>query len=186
MDIATILLIIIAVGTSVAIFLLLKKKPESEKKEDGSLLMLQQQINNISQALASGISDLSKITQSQFSQNTNVLERVTEKISKIEETNKQVLGFTETLQSFQNVMTGQKKRGAQGEIMLESILKNVLPPALYKIQYEFKNGDKVDAVIIVEKDKIIPSTKVAQTMIEPIRSPKIIQFSPRLAEIIEK
>ncbi len=40
--------------------------------------------------------------------------------------------------------------------MLESILKNILPSSMYKIQYQFKNGDIVDAVVLVEENKIIP------------------------------
>jgi len=48
-----------------------------------------------------------------------------------------------------------KHRGVLGEYFLENVLKNVLPPKNYQMQYEFKNGDIVDAVVFV-KDKIIP------------------------------
>jgi len=48
-----------------------------------------------------------------------------------------------------------KQRGVLGEYYLETLLKNVLPPKAYEMQYQFKNGEIVDAVIFV-KDKIIP------------------------------
>ena len=48
-----------------------------------------------------------------------------------------------------------------------------------------RNGDK-SAISKGEIIAIIPSTNVAQTITEPIKSPRIIQFSPRRAEIIEK
>lgn len=148
-----VLAILVLLG--VIIFLLLKKTLRGEK-ENSSFLMLQQQLNHIDQVLDSKLSESTKAIQSQFGQSMGILEKVTEKIAKLEETNKQVIGFTEQLQSFQSILANQKKRGVYGEIILENILKNVLPPALYKTQYMFKNGDKVDAVIFIEKDKIIP------------------------------
>jgi DNA recombination protein RmuC len=42
-----------------------------------------------------------------------------------------------------------------GEYFLENVLKNILPPENYKLQYSFANGEIVDGVIFV-KDKIIP------------------------------
>jgi DNA recombination protein RmuC len=42
-----------------------------------------------------------------------------------------------------------------GEYFLENVLKNILPPDNFKLQYTFKNGEIVDGVIFV-KDKIIP------------------------------
>lgn len=48
-----------------------------------------------------------------------------------------------------------KQRGILGEYFLETLLKNVFPPGKYQMQYPFKNGDIVDAVIFYQ-DKIIP------------------------------
>ncbi|MBU2101216.1 DNA recombination protein RmuC, partial [Patescibacteria group bacterium] len=48
-----------------------------------------------------------------------------------------------------------KQRGVLGEYRLETLLKNVFSPKEYKMQYGFKNGDIVDAVIFVG-EKIIP------------------------------
>ena len=42
-----------------------------------------------------------------------------------------------------------------GEYYLETVLKNVLPPGSYQMQYSFPDGTIVDAVVFV-KDKIIP------------------------------
>jgi DNA recombination protein RmuC len=48
-----------------------------------------------------------------------------------------------------------KQRGVLGEYFLEETLKNVLPPNSYQMQYPFKDGTIVDAVVFV-KEKIIP------------------------------
>ena len=43
-----------------------------------------------------------------------------------------------------------------GEYYLQNVLDNVLPADRYKLQYKFKNGEMVDAVIFLEKSKILP------------------------------
>ena len=78
-----------------------------------------------------------------------------EKLARLEETNKQVLNFSDQLKSLQDILKNPKQRGVLGEYYLETLLKNVLPPSNYKMQYAFANGEIVDAVVFV-KEKIIP------------------------------
>ena len=59
------------------------------------------------------------------------------------------------LQDLQNILTNPKQRGVLGEVFLDNVLKNVLPPGGYQMQYPFKNGEVVDAVVFI-KDKIVP------------------------------
>jgi len=155
MDLTTILLFIIAVGVIAAIFLLLRKKSEPEKKDDSSLLMLQQQMNHISQVLDSKLSESNKSLQQQFSQSANIIRDVTEKLTRLDETNKQVVGFADQLKSLQDILKNPKQRGILGEYYLETVLKNVLPPSSFQMQYGFSNGEIVDAVVFVDK-RIIP------------------------------
>jgi len=155
MDLATILLILIAAGIAVAIFLLLRKKPEPEKKEDGSLLMLQQQIGEIAKAVDSKLSESNKNTQEQFRHSADIIRNVTEKLTKLDETNRQVLDFSGQLQKLQDTLQNPKHRGVLGEYFLDSLLKDVFQPNQYQMQYKFKNGEIVDAVIFLG-EKIIP------------------------------
>jgi DNA recombination protein RmuC len=76
-------------------------------------------------------------------------------LTKLDETNRQVVSFADQLQSLQDILKNPKQRGILGEYYLETLLKNVLPPGQYQMQYGFKNGEIVDAVVFV-KDKIIP------------------------------
>ena len=146
------LLVLVAAGIGMIIFLLLRKKPE---KEDNSLIMLQQQISQINQILDNKLSESTKVIQTQFSQSAKIIQDVTEKLTKLDNTNKQVVSFAEQLQSLENILKNPKQRGILGEYFLEELLKNVLSPNQYQMQYEFKDGKAVDAVIFV-KDKIIP------------------------------
>ena len=55
----------------------------------------------------------------------------------------------------QDILKDPKQRGVLGEYYLETVLKNVLPPNAYQMQYPFKDGTIVDAAVIT-KDGIIP------------------------------
>ena len=155
MDLAIILLILVIAVLAAVVFLLLRKKPELEKKDSNSLLMLQQQINHISQVLDSKLSESNKSLQQQFSQSADIIRNVTERLTRLDETNRQVVGFADQLKNLQDILKNPKQRGVLGEYYLETVLKNVLPPGSYQMQYGFSNGEIVDAVVFV-KDRIIP------------------------------
>jgi len=81
---------------------------------------------------------------------------ITEKLTRLEETNKQVVNFAEQLQSLEDVLKNPKQRGILGEYYLEELLENVFSPEQYQMQYQFKDGQIVDAVIFAKRNKIIP------------------------------
>jgi len=144
---------LIIIGFGAVIFLLVRKKPE--KEPDNSLIMLQQQINQLSQVLDNRLSESTRSMQSQFQESGKIIRNVTERLAKLDNTNQQVVGFAEQLQSLENILTNPKHRGILGEYFLETVLKNVMPPSAYQMQYDLGDGDVVDAAIFV-KDKIIP------------------------------
>jgi DNA recombination protein RmuC len=80
---------------------------------------------------------------------------VTEKLTKLDETNRQVINFADQLQNLQDILKNPKQRGVLGEYYLETVLKNVLPPNHYQMQYKFTDGEIVDAVIFLQ-DRIVP------------------------------
>lgn len=145
-------LILIVIGLAAGIFLLLRKKPE---KQSDALVMLQQQMNHITQVLDSKLSESTKVIQAQFGQSTKIIQDVTEKLTRLDETNKQVVSFADQLRNLQDILKNPKQRGVLGEYYLETVLKNVLPPGSYQMQYPFKDGTIVDAVVFVDK-RIIP------------------------------
>ncbi|MCX6718610.1 MAG: DNA recombination protein RmuC [Candidatus Staskawiczbacteria bacterium] len=159
MDITTILLIVIAVGVVTAIFLLVVRRSPStgsgQKQDDNSFLLLHQQINQIAQAVDSKLSESNKNVQEQFKHSADIIRNVTEKLTKLDETNRQVVGFADQLKGLQDILKNPKQRGILGEYYLETVLKNVLPPGSYQMQYGFSNGEIVDAVVFVDK-RIIP------------------------------
>ena len=146
------LLVIIIAGFSIIIFLLLSRKKESP---DSSFLMIQQQIDRIGQVLDNKLSESNKTFQDQYNQSFKIIRDVTQELTGLKETSKQVVGFADQLRKLQDTLINPKQRGILGEYYLETVLKNVLPPGSYQMQYSFKNGTVVDAVVFVDK-RIIP------------------------------
>ena len=153
-----ILTIILIIGGFVAVAYFINKKIAEflkSQKNDQSLLLIQNQINEITKTLDNRLNESSKMMQNQFNESSKIITDVTEKLTKLDETSKQVLDLKTPLKNLEDILKNPKHRGILGEYQLEMILKNVLPPATYKMQYSFGDGDIVDAAIFV-KDKIIP------------------------------
>jgi len=93
--------------------------------------------------------------QKQSWQTSNIVKDVTSKLEKLEATNKQVVSFADQLQNLEKVLTSSKNRGSLGEANLELILSNILPPQAYAMQYRFKDGEIVDAVVKI-KNNLLP------------------------------
>ncbi len=114
-----------------------------------------QRLNEMNQTLDNKLAESTRSMQVQFNQSAKIISNVTEKLTRLDETNKQVVSFADQLRSLQDILKNPKQRGVLGEYYLETVLKNVLPPNSYKLQYPFKDGSKVDAVVFVDK-RIIP------------------------------
>lgn len=94
--------------------------------------------------------------QKQLSESARLVADVTERLTKLDETNKRVVDVASELKTLQNVLQNPKQRGVFGEYYLQSVLENVLPPGRYQMQYKFSDGQVVDAVIFLEKGQILP------------------------------
>ena len=92
---------------------------------------------------------------SQSAASIRILQQVTEKLTKLEGTNKNVGDIASELKTLQNVLQNPKQRGVIGEFYLDQILKNTLPPGTYQLQYRIGEGLVVDAVIKLD-DKVLP------------------------------
>ena len=139
-------------------YLILGKKKE-ENKDDLGLNLILTQINELSRTVDNKIGESHKQVNESLKfhsgESNKIIRDVTERLTRLDETNKQVISFADQLQSLENILKNPKQRGILGEYYLETVLKNVLPPGSYQMQYSFPDGTIVDAVVFV-KDKIIP------------------------------
>ena len=165
----TILIVLVAIlviGIVFVIYLLLNQRQNGTNSAESMGFLKQdlqglQQLINQSQALMNERIDknnsaMQASVQKQMTESTRLIADVTERLTKLDETNKRVVDVADELKTLQNVLQNPKQRGVLGEYYLQNVLDNVLPADRYKIQYKFKNGDLVDAVIFLEKNKILP------------------------------
>ena len=178
MQSTTFLLTLLIAGIVTIIIILLRQK--GGDKTQGEIAAVMERLINLSEQnkelrtiLDAKLAETHRANQSQYKlsqdqigqtmktvqlisgQSAKLIANVTEKLSKLDETNKKVVDFSSQLQNLQDILKNPKQRGVLGEYFLEETLKNVLPPNSYAMQYKFKDNTIVDAVVFV-KDKIIP------------------------------
>ncbi len=144
---------------SFIVWTILRQKNNKSQEDNSGLQLLLQQMNELSRTVDSRLGQSHKeVTESmryQSKEVNGIIRDITEKLVRLDETNKQVVSFADQLQSLQDILKNPKQRGVLGEYYLESLLKNVMPPGAYSMQYAFADGTIVDAAVFV-KDKIIP------------------------------
>jgi DNA recombination protein RmuC len=154
-----ILAVIILALFGYIVFLANRKSPTTEGQNTTGFQLLQSQLNDLSRLVETKLTDseraMSETMRHQGNQSTAIIRDITERLTRLDETNKQVVSFADQLKNLQDILKNPKQRGILGEYYLETLLKNVMPPGAYQMQYPFADGTIVDAVVFV-KDKIIP------------------------------
>jgi DNA recombination protein RmuC len=94
--------------------------------------------------------------QKQLGESAKLVANVTQRLAKLDETNRRVVDVADELKTLQNVLQNPKQRGVFGEYYLQSVLENVMPPGQFEMQYKFRDGEIVDAVIFLERGQVLP------------------------------
>jgi len=163
-----ILLAVIVVGFGFLFFVLTQKM--NELKNDGAAGIIKQDLTALNQGIELLKDSLNTTVnarldknnelmqnsiQKQFSESSKIIAEVNQRLTKLDETNKRVVDVADELKMLQNVLQNPKQRGGVGEYYLETVLANVLPPHVYEMQYKFKDGEIVDAIIKLDKERIL-------------------------------
>lgn len=164
-----VLLIVVVCGFGLIIYLLNQKL--GSIKNDSSTGLIKQDLTNLStgieqlkDSLNASVNDrmdknqtlMRESMQKQFGESAKIIAEVNQRLTKLDETNRRVVDVADELKMLQNILQNPKQRGGLGEYYLDTVLGNVLPPNGYKTQYKFKDGDIVDAVIVLDKGRILP------------------------------
>jgi DNA recombination protein RmuC len=160
MNLFTIALIVLGLlfVQGIGLYLIFRKQ-EKPAEDAGGMVLLQQQLQNLERTLDARVSESSKQMQEnahrQFSESNKLIKEITTELTSVKEIGRQTQTYAEQLQSLQDLLKNPKQRGILGEYYLETVLRNVMSPDDYRIQYPFKNGEIVDAVIVINK-KLVP------------------------------
>lgn len=143
-------------GFGIAIYFIIQIKKQSETpKDDAGLKIMMEWMKEIKQGteatregMQKSIDETNKAINERLDNAGRVISALTKELGGISQVGPDIRRLTETLAS-------PKLRGNFGEEMLENMLSQVLPKTSYQIQYKFKNGEVVDAIIYVG-EKILP------------------------------
>lgn len=170
MDIFTVALIVLSLVflQGIGLYILFSRRTSDTKPADdgASMLLIQNQMEKLERALDSRMAESQRaVHETMRSQNESMrmantetaqlIKEITAEITSVKEIGRETGKFAEQLKSLQDILKNPKQRGILGEYYLETVLKNVLPPGMFKMQHMFANGEIVDAAVYVN-EKIVP------------------------------
>ncbi len=148
------ILILMIIGFAVLLYLQLRKK-EEPKKDDEALKVMMEWMKEIKAGTESSklmteqnIKELNKAINERLDNAGKVIAALSKELGGVSQIGPDIRRLTETL-------TSPKLRGNFGEEILENLLKDIFPKELCKFQHRFKNGEVVDAALVVG-DILIP------------------------------
>lgn len=111
------------------------------------ILRISSQVNQRLAQMTQSIHEANSIIAQNLSSTTSVFGNVREELGRLGKTNERIVEISKDISSLQELLRAPKFRGQMGETMLENLLSQVLPHDHYQIQYRFKSGEAVDAII---------------------------------------
>lgn len=160
-----ILLVIVICGLGIVLFVVLQKF--NEIKNANAVELMKSDVTELSRSIVSlqqtmgdklerSSLGVQQSVQKQLTESAKLVADVTQRLAKLDETNRRVVDVADELKTLQNVLSNPKQRGVFGEFYLSSVLENILPPGQFQTQYKFSDGEIVDAVIFLDKGQILP------------------------------
>jgi DNA recombination protein RmuC len=137
-------------------------KLAEQGREDQKLI--QDSFRNATQHLASSIEALSKTVDGRleliggkvnerldegFKKTNETFVSVMARLATIDEAQKKIDGLTTNMVSLQELLGDKRSRGAFGEVQLEGLVRNIMPPQSYAMQYTLPNSTRADCVLML-------------------------------------
>jgi DNA recombination protein RmuC len=118
-----------------------------------------QRLESVTKALSDGVTNSAHIaTQGQTAiaaELKNTREQILQLQEQIGAVHEQSRGLSLATQSIENILGGTKTRGLLGEVTLQRLLEDSLPPSQFSMQYRFSTGESADAVIFLRDKKLM-------------------------------
>ena len=121
-------------------------------------LQLQQELHNLHTTLQEQIRSLSGQVNDQMRQNTQFLQEnqqsyhqimgdVQHRLGALQHATQSMMDVGKDISSLHDILRAPKLRGGMGELLLGELLRQILPEDHFSLQYRFRNGLQVDAII---------------------------------------
>lgn len=100
------------------------------------------------------LADVTETLDRRLASSGQTATQIHEKLGQVTTVMAEVNERAKDLGRLEQVLRPPKARGGFGELLLENLLRDRLPPEAYAMQHTFATGDRVDAVIRV--DRLVP------------------------------
>ncbi len=147
-------LILIALAFLVWLIVTIAAARRETSGQASAIVLLHQQLEALKASQdKTGESMTKSLQQGQTNLNQNlqssqkVLSLLNTQIGELHGTNKQMLRMGTDVRRLQDILSSPKLRGQMGEWSLENLLAQILPADSYELQYTFKDGKIVDALV---------------------------------------
>lgn len=118
-----------------------------------------QRLESVTKALQDGVTNSAQIASQGQTAIAGELKNTREQIGLIQkqigEVQEQSRSLAQATQSLESILGGVKTRGVLGEVTLERLLEDSLPPSHFRMQYRFSSGEAADAVIFLRDSKLM-------------------------------
>ncbi len=115
---------------------------------------IQDQILQLSGQMNTHLERNTRFLQESHEQYSRTVGQVQHRLGELQEVTRSMLTIGKDISSLQNILKAPKLRGGLGELFLGELLRQILPEDHFSLQYTFRDGRKVDAVIFLGQGMI--------------------------------
>jgi DNA recombination protein RmuC len=98
------------------------------------------------------LSDLDRKVDSRLENASKTTSAIHERLGQVDKATTEMLARAKDLARLEQALRPPKARGGFGELLLENLLRDRLPPSAYRMQHTFDSGERVDAIVQVDRD----------------------------------
>ncbi|MEE8302738.1 MAG: DNA recombination protein RmuC [Candidatus Tectomicrobia bacterium] len=140
----------------VVVWIAILTRRQGRQLDSQALGLLQQQMEGLrhqvheqQQAMTQQLQTFTGQVGSRLDTTSQLVGEVNQNLGALSKATEHLYQVGKDIATLQDILQSPKLRGNLGELLLQDMLAQILPPAFYRSQYRFRSGDIVDAVILL-------------------------------------
>ena len=138
------LAVIFALGAGLVALMFRRNDAQGQIVLADTVQRIQDSLRDQERALASIVSDRLDRSEKATGQ---VVTDLRERLARIDEAQKKIGELSTQVVSLQHILTNKQARGAFGEVQLNDLVSNALPPSAYELQCTLSSGVRADCLL---------------------------------------